>query len=50
MTASERLAQYLKKKGIEPKLKTKLKASEISTAAKQKDLIISIAKDLGYLD
>ncbi len=50
MTAGERLAQYLQKKGIVQKQKVKQKSNDITTAAKQKDLIINIAKSLGYLD
>ena len=50
MNAGEKLAQYLNKKGIEPKQKTKQNPSDISSAAKQKELLITIAKDLGYLE
>ncbi len=46
----EKLAQYLNKKGIEPKQKEKQSPSNINSAAKQKELLVTIAKDLGYLE
>jgi hypothetical protein len=47
MTAIEKFA---KKKGIELKpVKVKDNLANINSAAKQKDLLIQIATDLGYL-
>lgn len=48
MTAIEK---YLNKKNIvlKPK-KVKDNSSNISTSAKQKELLLKIAKDLGYLE
>jgi hypothetical protein len=52
MTAHEKLVKFAAKHGstLTPKAKVKVKKSDISTAAKQKDLIIQIAQDLGYLE
>lgn len=51
MTAAEKIEKYLEKRGVEtkPKLKVKRKASDITTAAKEKELLITIASDLGYI-
>lgn len=52
MTPTEKLIGFAEKHGATLKKdgKPKQKASEIATAAKQKDLIIRIATDLGYLE
>lgn len=51
MTPTEKIEKYLIKRGVtfEEKSKVKQKTSHISTAAKQKELLLTIAADLGYI-
>lgn len=52
MTNHEKLVKFAEKHGstLTPKTKVKVKKADVSTAAKQKDLILQIASDLGYLE
>lgn len=43
------IEKYLTKKGLSLKTKAKQKKSDITTSEKQKDLLVLIATDLGYL-
>lgn len=51
MTKHEKLVKFAEKHGVAltTKTKAKLKKADISTA-KQKDLLIEIAQDLGYVE
>jgi hypothetical protein len=51
MTPAEKIEKYLLKRGvqIQPKIKTVQNQKDISTSAKQKDLLLTIAADLGYI-
>ena len=51
MNAAQKIEKYVVKRGfiLNEKGKIKQKASDISTAAKQKDLLITIASALGYI-
>ena len=50
MTHAEKLTEILKKKGIKPKpAKVKGNPSDLTSAAKQKELLVKIATDLGYM-
>jgi len=51
MTTHERLKKFAEKHGaiLTPKVKVKVKKADVTTA-KQKDLIIEIAQDLGYVE
>jgi hypothetical protein len=52
MTAIERIMKFAGKRQIEirNKAKEKSKAADISNAAKQKELLLKIATDLGYVE
>jgi len=51
MKASENLIKFLEKKGrpVAP-VKVKEKESGINSAAKQKELLLRIGRDLGYIE
>lgn len=51
MTPAEKIVKYLEKRGVKPpeKAKLKFKEADIKTAAKEKELLITIAADLGYI-
>lgn len=50
MTHGEKLIEILKKKGKETKpAKVKGNAADLNSTAKQKDLLVKIATDLGYM-
>jgi hypothetical protein len=51
MTAHEKLKKFAEKQGlvVSTKVKVKLKKADVTTA-KQKDLLIEIAQDLGYVE
>jgi hypothetical protein len=51
MTPAKKIEKYLEKRGVKvnAKLKAAQKKADISTTAKQKELLIAIAADLGYI-
>ena len=52
MTPHQKVKKFAEKHGakITRPEKVKLKKADISTAAKQKDLLIQVASDLGYIE
>lgn len=51
MTAQERIVKFAKKAGVKLKKQAEKESpANISSAAKQKALLIKIATDLGYLE
>lgn len=48
----DKLREFAGKHGVTVavKEKTKVKEADVSTAAKQKDLVLQMAKDLGYVE